>query len=118
MNENECSTNDGCRFGEIVNFDIRGTGDGGQFERPADFDVCANGVEPVSGTGEAEEEVEEESREDHVEAPEQDPGDVRRMKRIIDPCLPTRAEIEEHRLTHLPFRNWCPFCQGPLNQHF
>ena len=24
--------------------------------------------------------------------------------------LPSRAEIEEHELTHLPFRNWCRHC--------
>ena len=35
----------------------------------------------------------------------QDHGDVRTMTKMIDPCLPSRAEIEEHRLTHLPYRN-------------
>ena len=85
MNKNERLTNDECRFGEMVDFEIRRTNDGGQ---PVDFDICANDAESVSGTGEAEEELEEESREDHIEAPEQDPGDIRRMKKIIDPCLP------------------------------
>ena len=23
---------------------------------------------------------------------------------------PTEKEVEEHYLTHLPFRNWCPVC--------
>jgi hypothetical protein len=41
---------------------------------------------------------------------EQDPGDARQMRKMADPCLPTRAEVEEHRLTHLPFRSWCPHC--------
>ena len=24
--------------------------------------------------------------------------------------LPSQAEIEEHMLTHVPFRSWCKFC--------
>ena len=34
----------------------------------------------------------------------------RKMKRVIDPLLPSAAEISEHQLSHLPFRNWCPHC--------
>ena len=26
------------------------------------------------------------------------------------PVQPTKEEVEEHNLTHLPFRNWCPIC--------
>ena len=26
------------------------------------------------------------------------------------PTAPSPAEIEEHRLTHIPFRNWCREC--------
>ena len=37
--------------------------------------------------------------------PQQDPGDIRNMRKMADPCLPTKAEVEEHRLTHLPYRN-------------
>jgi len=43
------------------------------------------------------------------------------MKKMIDPCLPSRAEIEEHRLTHLPYRNWCEQCvkgRGIERGHF
>ena len=32
------------------------------------------------------------------------------MKRLIDPRLPTEEEVEHHKLTHLPYRNWCPEC--------
>ena len=31
-------------------------------------------------------------------------------RKAADPRLPTQAEIESHRLTHLPFRNWCSHC--------
>ena len=27
-----------------------------------------------------------------------------------DPGAPTKAEIEAHEATHLPFRSWCPTC--------
>ena len=32
------------------------------------------------------------------------------IKWLIDPRLPTEEEVENHRLTHLPYRNWCPEC--------
>ena len=34
----------------------------------------------------------------------------RRVKRVIDPLLPSSSEVADHQLTHLPFRNWCPHC--------
>ena len=36
------------------------------------------------------------------------------------PNAPTKAEIEEHEITHLPPRDWCPHCvagHGISNQH-
>ena len=41
---------------------------------------------------------------------EQDAGDVRRMKKLINPRMPTKDEVEAHEMTHLPFRNWCRHC--------
>ena len=32
------------------------------------------------------------------------------VKKMIDPRRPTEREVEEHNLTHLPYRNWCPVC--------
>ena len=32
------------------------------------------------------------------------------MRSIGDPRLPSPREVEEHNLTHLPYRNWCPHC--------
>ena len=32
------------------------------------------------------------------------------IKRLIDPRLPTEEEVEHHKLTHLPYRSWCPEC--------
>ena len=34
----------------------------------------------------------------------------RRPAKVLDPQLPTKEEMEEHCLTHLPFRNWCQHC--------
>jgi len=74
------------------------------------FGVEANGEGTEQGvSGDEEEKV------------EQDPGDSRVMKKAINPCLPTRSEIEEHEMTHLPFRNWCRHCvmgRGVERGHF
>ena len=32
------------------------------------------------------------------------------MKKMLNPLLPCAKEVEEHQLTHLPFRSWCPHC--------
>ena len=32
------------------------------------------------------------------------------QSKLLDPKLPTQAEVDKHNLTHLPFRNWCPLC--------
>ena len=34
----------------------------------------------------------------------------RKLRSIGDPRLPSPREVEEHNLTHLPYRNWCPQC--------
>ena len=36
--------------------------------------------------------------------------DCRKLRGLGDPRKPTMAEVEEHRLTHLPYRNWCTVC--------
>ena len=32
------------------------------------------------------------------------------LRNIGDPRLPDAREVEEHNLTHVPYRNWCPHC--------
>ena len=71
--------------------------------------------------GKGPKEVEENSEEEEHIFENQDSGDVRKMRKMMDPCLPTRTEIEEHRMTHLPFRSWCTFCvkgRGVERGHF
>ena len=40
---------------------------------------------------------------------EGEPGE-KKTKKMQDPKMPTRTEIEEHNLAHLPFRSWCRHC--------
>ena len=55
----------------------------------AECDAAAEGREP---------QVEDETNED------------RKPRRMADPMRPTRREIEEHEITHIPYRNWCWAC--------
>ena len=34
----------------------------------------------------------------------------RKCVRMQDPKLPSKEEVEEHELTHLPYRSWCRHC--------
>ena len=36
--------------------------------------------------------------------------EVEPVKHAVDPGAPTPAQIEAHRLSHLPFRSWCKWC--------
>ena len=39
---------------------------------------------------------------------------------LTSPDKPTEKEVDEHYLTHLPYRNWCPVCvaaAGREDQH-
>ena len=44
---------------------------------------------------------------EEAEEPEEE-GRVPRA--ALDPRQPTKAEIAEHNLTHVPFRSWCKYC--------
>ena len=37
--------------------------------------------------------------------------EVRSVRAPAVPILPSREEVLNHRLTHTPFRSWCPHCQ-------
>ena len=45
---------------------------------------------------------------------------VRAPKRVLDPRVPTQAEVDEHNMTHLPYRSWCTHCvrgRGEAHPH-
>ena len=44
------------------------------------------------------------------EATEEEPEEARAMTAPPIPCTPSLKEVLEHRITHLPFRSWCPHC--------
>ena len=70
-------------------------------------DVPSENVESMQGQDEkAEAEIEEKSDEYRAEVEEE----VRKPKPAARPCTPTRAEIYEHEVTHLPYRSWCRHC--------
>ena len=31
-------------------------------------------------------------------------------KELPSPTLPSKAVVEHHNLTHIPYRSWCPIC--------
>ncbi len=35
---------------------------------------------------------------------------VEPVRIAADPGKPTDRQIEEHRMTHIPFRSWCRWC--------
>ena len=61
------------------------------------------GAEKVSGSNEgiAEDDVPHVLNGNGVDE-EQDAGDVRKMKKMIDPKMPSKEEVEAHEMVHLP----------------
>ena len=62
--------------------------------------------EEVEGEGVAAEEGDE----DDDREGEHPAEEARRAKKARDPGAPSRAEVEEHGATHLPFHLWCEEC--------
>ena len=59
-------------------------------------------AETAQGQDEGEEEVQLED--------EHDEEDVAKLRSAPDPGQPTEQQPEEHRLTHMLFRQWCKWC--------
>ena len=68
-----------------------------------------NEVDVMNNDKVEEKNAEDEELEDEVQV-EADAGDLREMRKMHDPKLPTKAEKEAHEMTHLPFRSWCRHC--------
>ena len=41
---------------------------------------------------------------------DEDQEEVRQPKGVQGPWTPSRKEVEEHNLTHWPYRSWCIHC--------
>jgi len=75
-------------------------------------DVSNNVIRPIN-------DLEREG--DELEPPEEEQFGTSNPRRMLDPKLPSQREIEEHNLTHLPYRNWCAPCvlgKGRAAPHF
>ena len=81
---------------------------------------CENS-ESLRPTGQGEsgtEEVQEESAGDQqmagepeeVSEDDHNADEAMKAKPLRSPMNPTKAEIEEHEITHLPYRSWCSHC--------
>ena len=57
---------------------------------------------------------------DQPESGEREAEEVRPVRAPPIPDTPSREEVATHRLTHRPFRSWCPHCirgKGRADQH-
>jgi len=84
-------------------------------------DCGVNGVgDQVPGNCVGAREKDEDIEAEDVEAFMEEFG-ARVPVRVQDPVKPSQAEVEEHTLTHVPFRSWCEHCvrgRGEDSPHF
>ena len=67
-----------------------------QSVRPIERIVCGKSEQVVEADEDVEEEVAEHGR--------------RELAKLKDPKLPSKAEVEYHNLSHLPYRSCCKHC--------
>ena len=59
----------------------------------------------------AEEEIpllEPDSGDERIDGQQEE--DVEPLRKATSPTMPSAADVEEHRLTHVPYRSWCKEC--------
>ena len=47
---------------------------------------------------------------EHLESDDEDNQQAIKARATAAPKQPTQQEVQEHNLTHMPYRNWCPIC--------
>ena len=47
---------------------------------------------------------------DEDQEAEEDSGEAKEARQVIQPRAPSKQEREEHERTHIPFRCWCEHC--------
>ena len=96
---------------------------GRQGGRERDMPVRPEELCPVEGEALGKGEVDAENGDSESqlqEFKEDDEAGARVPVRIADPRLPSADEIEQHNMTHLPYRSWCPHCirgKGKTMEH-
>ena len=73
-------------------------------------EILNNDREEVAAGGEEGKEDEPGDEDEDFMCTETNAGDFRTMRKLQDPKLPSKAEVEAHNLNHLPFRSWCRHC--------
>ena len=72
-------------------------------------------LHPLEGDGDEDARVDEPlgvgmSGEDEATAIHAPEEEVKTAKAVKSPPMPTQQEVDEHRVSHLPYRSWCPEC--------
>ena len=72
-------------------------------------------MEPFDPEEERAEDEEKEEEKDEAEKEvmreqEEESEEAKGAKGARVPTKPSQEEVEEHMLTHLPYRSWCPHC--------
>ena len=74
-------------------------------------EILNNDRDEITAGGEEGKEEEEPGDEDeYFMCTKTNAGYFRTMRKLQDPKLPSKAEVETHNLNHLPFRSWCRHC--------
>ena len=77
-------------------------------DQGADGPGAVEGVGPEVSGDRGAVAAEGEAREEILES--QDPEQAQPTKEKRTPCTPTQSEIDEHNVTHAPYRPWCDCC--------
>ena len=75
-------------------------------------------LNPISPTEELKDQGEGEEEKMDEEQRQEGEEEARKPTMRKTPEEPTRQEREEHELTHLPFRSWCPCCVAAKAKHW
>ena len=66
--------------------------------------------DPEEGAAEEGSEQGEREEDDAGEGIEGEPEEAQKAETTKVPSKPSKEEVDEHMITHLPFRSWCPHC--------
>ena len=91
--------------------DVENAGEDGQDMDEVGGEAEIHQSEGQEDQGEAAHEVEVEDagqEEDVINADAEE--EAERPRGLRDPGKPTKSEIEEHEISHIPFRPWCRAC--------
>ena len=93
--------------------------------RPTKNEEHRRGTREIDEVGDKEDEAvmeEEEAEEEKlVGGEEEETTEECKPKIRTSPNQPTSREVEEHMITHVPYRSWCPYCvtgKSKADAHF